>query len=417
MNTIGMMILLLFASAFFSGTETAVFSLTPEAARRLRRRRHADRLLTLLRNAPADLLSAILFGNLIVNILFFCTGAVLADRWSAGRGPWSQALGGALILAAIILFGEILPKAAGVAQASRIVQATARPMVMWYALVKPFRRLARTLLHRFRLQESSAERRVVLTPGELRELLDAVRHEPGFGSREKEMLEDIVNLSDVRVREMMVPRVRVMRKPLDADPEQLLDEARQREYSRILIYREHDENPLGYVRTRDLFMERHSGRSLRAFIRPLVFVPETQRADRLLQELIQRDLELVAVVDEYGGLAGVVSGDDLFAEVVGDSEPEPAEQIEQIDDCTYRLNGQLPIRAWRELFTGLLPGSEVDSLAFDTLGGLIVSRLGRLPRTGDRVFVGNIGLTVENMHRRHIGTVLLHLESTGERPV
>jgi CBS domain containing-hemolysin-like protein len=117
----------------------------------------------------------------------------------------------------------------------------------------------------------------------------------------------------------------------------------------------------------------------------------------------------VAVVDEYGGLAGIVTIEDLLAEVVGDFEPEKATEVKKLDEVTYRLHGQLPIRAWRELFTGFLPGQEMDMLAFDTLGGFIVSLLGRMPHQGDSVSVRNLQLTVEVMQHRQIGTVLLKL--------
>ncbi len=120
--------------------------------------------------------------------------------------------------------------------------------------------------------------------------------------------------------------------------------------------------------------------------------------------------EIVVVVDEYGGLAGIVTVEDLLSEVVGDFESEPVEEIQKLDDTTYRLQGQLPIRSWRDLFTGFLPGQEVDGLAFDTLGGFIISLLGRMPRPGDTVAVRNLCLTVESIHHHHIGTVLLHLQ-------
>jgi putative hemolysin len=230
------------------------------------------------------------------------------------------------------------------------------------------------------------------------------------------MLEDIVNLSAMRVREIMVPRVNVLRKPLDTGRRELLAEARKMEYSRILIYSGSDEDPLGYVRLNDLVADAGASGPLTPLLRPLVFVPETQRADLLLRRFTAENLELAAVVDEYGGLAGIVTVEDLLAEVVGDFEPVPLEEIEKLDETTCRLNGRLPIREWRELFTGFLPEDEAGHLAFDTIGGLIISLLGRMPKAGDRVFLRNLCLTVETMHQRHIGTVLLHLQTPEETP-
>jgi CBS domain containing-hemolysin-like protein len=256
---------------------------------------------------------------------------------------------------------------------------------------------------------AAAGGRTYLTQGELKELLEAVQHEPGFGHHEKEILEDIVNLPDVRVREVMVPRVKVLRRPLDADRQELLEQARQHEYSHVLIYRDKDDDPLGYVSIRDLFMDEGQTKSLEPFIHPLVFVPETKRADVLLRDFMNFDWQMAAVVDEYGGLAGVVTIEDLLAEVVGDFEPEETAEVQKLDEVTYRLHGQLSIRAWRELFTGFLPGQEIDTLAFDTLGGFIISLLGRMPHPGDSVSIRNLQLVVETMHHRQIGSVLLNL--------
>lgn len=409
-----LMIGLLLLSAFFSGAETALFSLSPDAVRRLGGRRRTDELMAVLRDDPAGLLTAILFGNLIVNILFFCTGAALAGQWGAAYGDWAEATGGILILFGLILFGELAPKAAGVTHGADLLKFTAPPLRIWFIVVKPFRVMIRLFLERFGLEARHAEGRDYLTPGEFRELLDAVRHEPGFGSSEKEMLEDIVNLSAMRVREIMVPRVNVLRRPLDTPCDDLLAEAREKEFSRILIYRDSDEDAAGYVRIKDLFAAEQPVKSLKPFLHPLVFVPETQRADTLLRRFTRSDLELAAVVDEYGGLAGIVTVDDLLSEVVGDFEPEPLEEIEPLDETSYRLNGRLPIREWRELFTGFLPEKEVGHLAFDTIGGLVISLLGRMPKAGDRVFLRNLSLTVETMHQRHIGTVLLRLETPTE---
>lgn len=405
-----LMPVLLVLSAFFSCAETALFSLSPESARRLRAHRRIDDLLTLLHKDPSGLLTAILFGNLIVNILFFCTGAEAAGRLAEGHGEWLEALGGLLVLLAVILFGEIIPKTIGITHPSGVLHITAAPLRGWFYFTRPFRLLIRWLLDRLGMHDGAvAGGAHYLTPGELKELLDAVQHEPGFGSHEKEILEDIVNLPDVRVREVMVPRVKVLRRPLDADRLELLEQARRSEYSHVLIYRDKDDDPVGYVSVRDLFLDGGQTGSLESFIHRLIFVPETKRADTLLREFLTHDWQMVAVVDEYGGLAGVVTIEDLLAEVVGDFEPEQTAKVQKLNEATYRLDGQLPIRAWRELFTGFLPGQEKDALAFDTLGGFIISLLGRMPHPGDSVSVRNLQLTVETMNHRRIGAVLLSL--------
>lgn len=400
---------LLALSAFFSGAETALFSLAPDAVRRLNQHPRIRSLLSILRADPFELLSCILFGNLIVNILFFSTGAAAAGTWGEAHGEWFEALGGLLILLALIVFGEIIPKAIGINHSFAVLRFSARPLRLWFNLTRGFRTVLRVFLKGVHLHENTPVSPASLTAGELKELLDVVRHEPGFGVQEKEILEDIINLSDVRVREMMVPRVRVFRKSMDADRLEILNEARAGEYSHVLVYRDKEDDLLGYICIQDLFFDPTPSSRLDSFIHPLVFIPETKRVDQLLREFVMGGWQLVAVVDEYGGFAGLVTMEDLFEEVVGDFEPEKIEEIVKLDENSYRLQGELSIRAWRELFVGLLPEKEVEALAFDTLGGLVISLLGRFPCVGDSVTVRNLHLTVESIHHRRIHTVLLHL--------
>jgi len=403
------MAVLLALSAFFSCSETALFSLTPESTRRLRGNRQVEELLVLFRKDPSELLSSILLGNLFVNVLFFCTGAVVVGRWAETRGDWLEALGGLLVLLSVIFFGEIIPKAVGITLAPGVLKLAAIPLRYWFVFTRPLRWLIRRLLNRVHLETDRPPAGADLTPGELKELLDAVRHEPGFGAQEKEILEDIVNLSDTRVREIMTPRVNVLSKPLQTRREVLLHEAGKNEYSGILIYRENDNDLLGYIIAGELFADQRKSRPIESFVHPLVFVPETKRVDALLREFMLNGWKLIAVVDEYGGFAGIVTLEDLFAEVVGEFAPEETEEIIKLDETTYRLHGQLSIRAWRELLVGILPGQETGSLAFDTLGGFVISLLGRIPRPGDTVMVRNLRLTVETMHHSRVETVLLHL--------
>jgi putative hemolysin len=412
-----LMALLLICSAFFSCSETALFSLPPEEARRLRSIRRIEDLLKILHEDPSGLLTAILFGNLVVNVLFFCSGAAAAGRLAEGRGEWVEALGGVLVLLTVILFGEIIPKAVGITHPSGILHITAVPLQGWFYFTRPFRFAVRRLLDLFGLHGGQDAGRNCLTRSELKELLDAVQHEPGFGSHEKEILEDIVNLPGVRLREVMIPRVKLLRRPIDTGCRVLLEQARSRTGTHyILIYRDQDDDPVGYVSVRDLFMDGGRTESIEPFIHPLHFVPETKRADVLLREFISSNRQMAAVVDEYGGLAGMVTVEDLLAEVIGDFEPAGEDRIQRLDDVTCRLSGQLPIRAWRELFTGFLPGQEIDTLAFETLGGFIISLLGRMPHPGDSVAVRNLELTVETMHHRRIGTVLLRLNEPEAQP-
>jgi len=407
--------ILLLLSAFFSGSETALFSLSSEDRRRLGDHRQVAGLLAALHKNPSGLLTSILFGNLVVNILFFSTGASAAIRLGAARGEWAEALAGLLILILVILLGEIVPKAAGVTRPSLILSLTATPLHLWFLWSAPFRNIIQKLLERLRLSAAEPASLKTITSGELRELLDAVRHEPGFGQQEKEVIEDIITLSEIKAREIMVPRTNVLRYPMDTEVSELLKEARSQKSHRILIYRDREDDLIGYLRLQDLFFASTSSLPIEPNLRPLIFVPETCRADRLLCNFMEKGWDLAGVVDEYGGLSGIITIENILSEVVGEFPEERGTQVVQLNENTYRLSGQLPIRSWRELFTGLLSEPDIEHLAFDTLGGFIISILGRMPNPGDSVTVSNLQLRVEAVSRRRITTVQLHLQSPEEK--
>jgi putative hemolysin len=405
------MFFLLMLSAFFSGSETALFSLRPEQVRQMKKDPRIKKLLSMLESRPSDMLTGILFGNLIINILFFCSGAVMAGRWAEQRGEWAEALGGAVILTTVIVFGELLPKALGVTHAERVVRFTFAPLTLWLRLTRGVSRIVRHVLAALHLIEMN-DQPAALTRDELAEMVNAVREETDFGVTEKAVMEDIMNLSDVRVRQIMVPRVEVLRYPVDADYNEICRKACEQEISRVLIYQDHDENPLGYVPVRKLaFLSQK--KSLETLIEPLVYVPEVQRADRLLEIFIEQRLALAAVVDEYGGLAGIITIEDLFEELVGEMDSTEHKLIAQLSDTSYRLSGRLCIRTWRNLFRGHLAGYESEAFCSDTLGGFVIAVLGRIPEAGDVIHISNLSITVESVCQSRVDTLLLELKEKG----
>ncbi|MDZ8117104.1 hemolysin family protein [Pontiella sp. NLcol2] len=401
------MAVLLLCSAFFSGTETALFSLSRDQIKKLRAHgRHVDRLLVLLRDNPAGLLVAILFGNLVVNILFFCMSASFALEIGNTYGEWWQALIGFAVLVTVILSGEIFPKAIGISFPERIVRLNSPLLSFWFHFMGPVRMALEIIT---RKMEPSEEHDNRIDSRELKMLIEVTHHDPTFGKQEKAIVEDIVNLPEIRLREIMVPRVRQLFRRADAPAGEALAEAAEQELELIPIYEEDEDNIVGVVEVSDLFANSDPDKPLKLFSRPVRFVPETKRADAMLREFMDEELRMVCVVDEYGGLAGTIMLEDLLEEVVGEFDAMEVPQVEQLSETTYRLQGNLGIREWRSLFVGFLHEEMMRDLALDTLSGLVVSLLKRLPATGDVVEVGNLRFTVEQVRSNRIETVLLEL--------
>ena len=403
-----LMAVLLLCSAFFSGTETALFSLTREQIKRLRgQSHHGEKLLSILAQNPSGLLISILFGNLLVNILFFCTSAVIANDMGHRYGEIWMAMTGLIVLLFVILCGEIFPKAAGLSFPERLVLINSPVMRGWFHFLGPVRRV---LEYAASHMEPPDQHDSQLNAEELKMLIDATRHDPTFGKQEKEIVEDIISLPEIRVRELMVPRVMQFICRADTPIETALHEAAELELDFFPIYEKTKENIVGVVDVRELFVSGNKDRSLLHFSKPARFVPETKRADKMLREFLAKDLHLVCVVDEYGGLAGTVCREDLLAEVVGEFDTMELPPIEQLGKSTYRLKGNLGIREWRSLFAGLIPDA-THTLALDTVSGLVISLLKRMPRPGDVVQVQNLKFTVDNIRGNRIESVILELSN------
>ncbi len=406
------MAFLLLCSAFFSGTETALFSLTREQVKRLRGQgRHVEKTLALLAENPSGMLVAILFGNLVVNILFFSLSVVVALGVGRRHGEWWEAAVGVAVLLLVVLVGEIVPKAAGISFPERVVRLNSMLLRGWFRLLGPVRMVLEYVASHLEPADPHGNQ---LNADELKMLIDATRHDPTFGHQEKAIVEDIVNLPGIRVRELMVPRVRQLFRRADAMAAEALSAASELELELLPVYEEDEDNVVGVVEVKELFASNEPERPLRDFARPVPFVPETKRADELLREFLAEGLRLVCVVDEYGGLAGTVCLEDLLEEVVGEFDAMEAPPIEQLDESTYRLRGSLGIREWRDLFVGFLPDEVLRTLALDTVSGLVVSLLKRMPKPGDVAQVRNLRFTVEQVRSNRIESVRLELSANAK---
>ena len=400
-------IVLLCLSAFFSGSETALFSLSRDQMIKLRHRSVSlSRLLDVLNENPSGLLVAILFGNLTVNILFFSMSTVLAHRMLATWGAGGQLLIGFGVLISILLVGEMVPKAIGVSFPEVVARSVARPLRSWFHLLGPLR----LGLERVSSWMTPPHRPLDLHPDELKLLVDSTVGGQGFGRQEKAIVEEIINLPEARVRALMVPRVEQTFWNSDWSVERALAFMIEHPMEVVPVYMHHEERLVGYVEVSVLFAETRKERSLIELVEPLIFVPETMRADRMLEQFMDQSVRMAAVVDEYGGLAGTLTVEDLLQEVVGEFDAQEMPAVEALGESVYRLEGRLSVREWRDLFIGFIPAHAVDELALDTVSGLVISLLKRIPQVGDRVRLGNLCFTVEQVRSNRIESVLLELD-------
>lgn len=393
-------------SGMFSGSEAVLFSLTrsqlqQDAASPNPFRRIAARLM----REPKQTLALILVGNTAVNVFLYANAYVLFDGLSPWLGAWSSLVAALVSALLVTIGGEAIPKTLGVRLSDRLAPASAALLHVSGFVLRPLSRAIDVLLVEpitrvlFGRKRDAPERGHDLTTDELKSLLEMSRRRGVIYPLESDLLRDVLDLQQVKVRDVMIPRVEVRAYDVDAPPDGLRQLIRETHLKKIPVYDGNIDNIIGLIYAKVLFLE--PDRPLREIVMPVRFVPELINCEQLLRHFRETRTQLAIAVDEYGGMAGLVTLEDVLELIVGeihdpDDKPE-APEIVQVGPDEYDISGRLSIYYWSQSF-GLPPLA--DRVA--TVGGLVTARLGRPAVVGDRVCIGNLELTATSVHRRRI---------------
>ena len=405
--------LLLCCSGAVSGSETALFALDrptlhafSESSSVLCRR--AARLM----RHPRRVLMTVLIANTALNVTIFGVSFVtLAGLDDVHR--FAPAVGGACVLFAVILGGEILPKAIAFSFVRRFAPPAALLISTLQIALGPIQWLLATFLVNpiTRLISPQLSAADAVTTEELRLLVEQSAMEGVISSRENEMLQGAVALGEASVREVMTPRVDIQyvrSSASRADASRIMRESGRRKLP--VVGRDLDDIR-GILHGRDLFLQVTT--PIHQLLRPVHYVPEQIRLVQLIRHFREHKIQHALVVDEYGGTVGLVSMEDVVERIVGDlseyDAPVAMPTAERIDENTYRLSGDLSVRDWADRFAV----ARIDR-RITTIGGLVLARLGRLPRVGDTVRMRNLTLTVESMDKRRVLSVLLERDDADQ---
>jgi CBS domain containing-hemolysin-like protein len=307
--------LLLLASAFCSASETALFSLDDAG-----RERAGAAAKKLLENAQALLIS-LLFVNLLVNVLVFATASGLARH----EGDRYEAIAtGFLALIAVLVLGEILPKALALRSPESVARLVAPALSLTVAALSPVRRIVRFLLEiATRILGDAAREEPRITAETLAEVLGQSAEVGLLAASEADLLAEVVELEGIRVREIMTPRVDMLSLDLQAEEDdniQIMARALARRLTWLPVVRGHADQVAGCVRMRDILSQ--PDRPLAELVKSVLFVPEVAGVLDLLKLLRDKHATEAVVVDEWGGTAGTVTIEDVFEEIVGDLRVE-----------------------------------------------------------------------------------------------
>jgi putative hemolysin len=399
--------LLLLLSAFFSGSETALFAANRLRLRHLREEGHRGaRVALALLDQPGRLLSTLLIGNNISNTGLAVVATATLVRWLGRERGSVYAFVAVTVL--LLLVGEITPKTFAARHADRVAVIAARPVQWVGGLLSPLSRLLSLITNLFArpLGGRVLSDAPLVTEEEIQMIVRMGEEQGVLEQEEREMIHSIFEFGDTVVREVMVPRVDMVAVEAGEPVETVLDIIRTQGHSRVPVYNETVDQIVGLIHVKDLLAGFKEGRlvgSARDFARPAYFVPETKRLDELFREMRRKKVHMAIAVDEYGGTAGLVTIEDLLEEIVGpiqdeyDAEEPPVkilnERVALVDGAVHLddVNASLGIA---------LPAGEDDSL-----GGFVTSLLGHVPSQGERISYGDVEFVVERVDGHRIAQV------------
>lgn len=406
-----LLLILLFCSAFFAGSETAFFSLSRKHVQECQRSRHRfPRLVALMLGKPYRLLGCFLFGNMIVNVLYFASASILVVRIE----QQAEIAAATIIVFAsffmLVLFGEIFPKSLAFANSKSISLVVALPTYIIMKVLSPLLFLFRYLIVEpvLRLLLIKEKHPKPLTTKEFKMLIEAIKKSGLISPDENKVLTEIINLGFLKIRHVMQPRVDMLCCNINEPVPQVRALMLNKNLTKLPVYHKYIDHMVGFVYLRDLMLHPHE--KLSRLIQKAEFVPEQKTVESLLEHFRRTQTDTALVVDEYGGIAGKVSLEDIADELLGFSESqEQIEPIEKIGPFEFRISGNLAIHDWSEAF-----GIKMDKTRLSTIGGLVTALLGKIPMEGDTTFLKNLKFTVEKVTKRRIETLIISFEPLKE---
>lgn len=404
-------VILLF-SGFFSGSETALFSLSLKQRRQLRES-HSKlyRIVGLVLENPGKLLSSILFGNMAVNILYYATISVFLVKIEKNIGQTAAVIVAVVTFSLILLFGEVIPKSLAAGNSWKFSLISAVPLYICMQIFSPIVFVFRFIIVNPVLRlifGSKIHKSATLRSEEFKLLVERIKKRGLITEDENKLLAEISDFRYLKVRHVMTHRVDMPGCRSNEPREAIIEKMKKYDITKIPVYTNKVDNLTGLIYFRDLLL--YPKTPVGKLIRKANYVPEQKSLESLLVFFRKTETDTAVAVNEYGGIAGLVRleniAEQLFGpiEVAGDKEP-----IEQIGPFTFRIAGNMPIHEWAESF-GVDPGE----IRIATVGGLVTALLDKIPVEGDKAKLRNMSFTVEKIRKNRISSVILKFEPIKE---
>lgn len=403
---------LIFFSAFFSSAETAFSTVNRVKMRTLEEEgRKRAKTVNKILERYSKMISAILIGNNIVNLSASALATSLVIR------IWGNAFVGlatGILTILILLCGEIIPKTWANLNSEKISLAYAPVVYFLIKILTPVIFVVDTISHGIlRLLGIDPNKKVdTITESELKTYVD-VSHEDGeIESEERELIYNVFAFSDTCAKDIMIPRVNMVTISSESTYNEIRDVFKQTMYTRLPVYQEDKDSMSGFINIKDFFLSKPANTKnfvLEPFIREAYYTYEYKKTADLLLEMREKSMNVAFVLNEYGSTVGMITLEDLLEELVGEIRDEydedEKELIQQIDERSYLIEGSMNLSDINDTLSTAL-----DSEDYDSIGGIIIGQLDRLPEDGETVVLEDgTTLQVKGIDQNRISHVLLTL--------
>ena len=407
-----LLIVLLIMSGFFSMSETALMSLSKITARHMVEEGvKGAKLVEKLIEDPNKLLGAILIGNNIVNIGASSIATSLAVKMFGGSDK-AVAISTLVMTVLVLIFGEITPKSIAKQKSEKVSLIVSKPIKLAVFIFKPFISIFTGISSVF-IRLCGADPNATepfITQEELKTMVDVSEEEGVLEDVEKEMIFNVFDFADMQVKDIMVQRVDIVALNREATYEEVLDTIKKEQFSRIPVFKETIDDIVGVLNVKDLIIaDKNDNKEFKIedYAREPFYTFEFKKITEVFNEMKKTRNHIAIVLDEYGGTVGILTLEDLVEEIVGEIEDEYDDEssniIQVIKEDEYIVDGSARLDDISELI-----GVNMESEELDSVGGLVIEELGRIPEEKEEVLINDLRFVVEEIEKNRIKKVRIY---------
>ena len=403
---IGLLVVLLLGSGFFSASETSLMSLS-----KIRIRYMEDegvkgaKLVGSLIEKSSDLLSSILVGNNIVNI---AATSVSTSLFINIFGDGGVAIATAVMTVLVLVFGEITPKTIAANSPEKVAVVVSKPISIIMKITKPivwvFNLLTGIIFKIMGIDNDGVK--PFITEEELKAMVNVSHEEGVLEMEEREIINNVFQFGDMQAKEAMIQRLDMVAIDIEDSYDEIIELFKSEKLSRLPVYQESIDDIVGILNIKDIIFlsdEEIENFDIKDYVREAFFTYEFKKITQLLEEMKKEKTQMAIVVDEYGGTAGLLTIEDLVEVIVGDIDDEYDEEEEElvkINDNEYLVEGSTKISDVNEQL-----GINLESEEFDSIGGFIIGYLKRIPEENEIIEVEDVKFKVESIDKNRINKI------------